>query len=268
MLRILFWNINNNDLSNHIINIVVSNDVDIVILAESVFSEDIFISELSRFTRNPFHRVSGFSKLKTFCNSRVKIKPFQDTGRISIYRLFTSPGFDIIIAAIHLQSKMYQNETEQIFSAVRLREIIEKAEKENGHSRTIVVGDFNMNPFEPGMVGADCLNSVIDKKIAERRSRIIQGENRKYFYNPMWNFLGDMTKGPPGSYYYNSGRQINYYWNLFDQILVRPDLLDFFDFNTINIVTETGGVSLLSDSGKPDKIKISDHLPLMFSLNV
>ena len=50
---------------------------------------------------------------------------------------------------------------------------------------------------------------------------------------------------------------------MFDQILIRPDLLDFFKTNNLEIVTEIRGISLLSASGKPDKIRASDHLPII-----
>ncbi len=268
MLNILFLNINRNNLSSLIANLVDERKIDLLILAESKIDNEKLLYRLEECSERSFYKVPGFSKLQTFVSLGKKLKPFQDAGRISLYRLFVSPGFEILIVAVHLQNKLHQNETEQIFSGVRLRQLIEKAEKHLGHSRTIVIGDFNMNPFEPGLVAADSLNAVMDRNIAERRTRIIQREKRKFFYNPLWNHFGDSKPNPPGTYYYDSGSQVNYYWNMFDQILIRPDLLNFFQPENFKIVTKIQKVSLLSGSGKPDKMRISDHLPIIFSLDI
>ncbi len=55
---------------------------------------------------------------------------------------------------------------------------------------------------------------------------------------------------------------------MFDQVLIRPDLLDFFQIDSLKIITEINGISLLSDFGRPNKSKGSDHLPILFSLNL
>ena len=46
----------------------------------------------------------------------------------------------------------------------------------------------------------------------------------------MWGFLGDNGCGNvSGTMYYNSSDAINYYWHLYDQVLIRPELIDTFD---------------------------------------
>jgi hypothetical protein len=83
------------------------------------------------------------------------------------------------------------------------------------------------------------------------------------FYNPMWKFLSN--EAPPyGTYFYDSGGIVNYYWHIFDQVIMRPQLIEAFDDDSLSIVTQIGGTSLLA-KGKPDK-QYSDHLPIFFSL--
>ena len=84
----------------------------------------------------------------------------------------------------------------------------------------------------------------------------------------MWGYLGDISDGPPGTYYYDSGMQVNLYWNMFDQVLIRPELLDVFEVEGLRILTDAGGKSLLAGSGKPDVSIGSDHLPILFKLNI
>ena len=78
------------------------------------------------------------------------------------------------------------------------------------------------------------------------------------FYNPMWNLLGDFQY-PPGTYYYKSSQEKTEFWNIFDQVMIRPQLRNRFVDTSLKIITETETTSLV------DK-KISDHLPIVFEV--
>jgi hypothetical protein len=125
-----------------------------------------------------------------------------------------------------------------------------------------------MNPFESGVVGAEGLHAVMDQRIARKISRTVRGEEKFFFYNPMWSYLGDYPSGPPGTYYYSSSRQVNFFWNMFDQVIIRPELLEFFDQGSLRILTLAGSTNLLNSSGVPDTKISSDHLPIMFGLEL
>ncbi|MSU02140.1 endonuclease/exonuclease/phosphatase family protein [Tissierella pigra] len=128
---------------------------------------------------------------------------------------------------------------------------------------TLVMGDFNINPFEDSMVNADTLHALSSKNIAKKIRRIVYEESYDMFYNPMWNKLGD--ENGDGTYYYNSSQITNYYWNILDQFIVRPEIADIVNVNDIKIITQVGKYILKKDSGIPDK-GISDHFPLYFKL--
>ncbi len=84
-------------------------------------------------------------------------------------------------------------------------------------------------------------------------------------YNPMWRFFGERADGPPGTHFYAAGgKPIAYFWNMFDQVLVRPDLIDALV--EVAIIDRIGGTSLLNAAGQPDVGVGSDHLPLVFVL--
>ncbi len=51
-------------------------------------------------------------------------------------------------------------------------------------------------------------------------------------------------------------------------VLLRPDLMDRFPSEELRILTEDGDSSLLSPSGLPDKAAGSDHLPVLFKLDL
>jgi hypothetical protein len=123
-----------------------------------------------------------------------------------------------------------------------------------------------MNPFEVGVVGSEGLHAIIDRRIVAEGSRIVRGEACRYFYNPMWSMLGDAGSEPPGTYFYNSGTAVNYFWHMFDQVLLRPQLVNCLASDGIKIVTEIEGQTLLSEYGRPDLKRISDHLPVICRL--
>ena len=125
-----------------------------------------------------------------------------------------------------------------------------------------------MNPFEYGVVAADGLHALNDRGIVKKGFRNVEGKKRRFFYNPMWNYLGDVVQTPPGTYYFNSGKNINFYWYMFDQILIRTELLDAFGIESIKIITEVSGSSLLDNSGKPNIREGSDHLPVILKLDL
>ena len=125
-----------------------------------------------------------------------------------------------------------------------------------------------MNPFEAGMVGAAGLNATMVRREALKESRTVQDKMYPFFYNPMWAHFGERDHKPQGTYHYDSHEHVTYYWNMFDQVLVRPGLLDQFPNEGVEIMTEAGGTSLLTASGRPNRTIGSDHLPLLFRLGL
>ena len=55
---------------------------------------------------------------------------------------------------------------------------------------------------------------------------------------------------------------------MFDQVLVRPDLIGKFMHGELKVLTAIGTDPLLKTSGIPDADLASDHLPLLFGLDV
>ena len=84
----------------------------------------------------------------------------------------------------------------------------------------------------------------------------------------MWAHLGERDGHPPGTYFYSHSEFVNYYWNVFDQVVVRPDLIDCFETERIKVLTAVGNTSLLQDDGRPDARNFSDHLPLLFEIEL
>lgn len=271
MITFLFWNINKKPLLESITWLVHNHNIDVLILAESELNETHLLKSLN-LPGEPC-----FSIMPPGLPSRIKIysrfssrfiKPIEDTGDIAIRQIMPPIGLDMLLVVTHLQSKLYQKEQDQILNCTRFARKIEEVENIVGHTRTLVIGDLNMNPFECGIVGAEGIHAVSDRRIAARGTRQVAGESRRFFYNPMWNYFGDAPPDPPGTYFYDTGTQVNLYWNLFDQVLIRPELLEVFSDENLRVVTEIGSRSLLSKSGRPDSNFASDHLLILLTLTL
>jgi len=175
-------------------------------------------------------------------------------------------GHSFILAAVHLPSKLRLDADDQAGLCSRWVREVREAEARVGHLRTVVIGDLNMNPFEAGIVGAEGFHAVSSRAVAARNTRTVLAEERMFFYNPMWSMLGDAL-GPPVTYYYGSNKPITYFWNTFDQVLLRPELAQHFAPGDVIVASSAGGESLLGPGGTPNK-RISDHLPVIATLRL
>ena len=265
-MNILFWNINKTYIPKHINRIIETENIDIVILAENPIPPDTLLTTLN-FNRASFYyaQSSGCRKLDVFTKfNHSYIKPISEYDRLSI-RLVSIPGTNpFLLAMVHMPDKRNWTDDDQMFECVRLADSIIKAEKELKNTYTMLVGDFNMDPFEKGIVSSKGLHAIMCKKIASEKSRIVQGEEYPFFYNPMWNFMGDETEGPVGTYYYRSAKHINYFWHTFDQVLLRPSFFNGSKLPHVKIIQLDLKEIKCEETGnkQPDHYPIAVNLPL------
>ncbi|MCB0061231.1 MAG: endonuclease/exonuclease/phosphatase family protein [Caldilineaceae bacterium] len=271
MTKFLFWNVARRNLSYIVANLATQHNIDVILLAEFTADPSEMLWRLNQLTSRPFdYAVSiGCEKIHVFTRfSRRFCPPVYETERLTVRHLRLPGLTDILVAAIHFPSKLNWNESSQVAESVKLATDIHHAEKKIGHTRTIVVGDLNMNPFEAGMVNANGLHGVMTRAIAQKGSRVVQGERYTFFYNPMWNLMGSLPPDMPGTYYRASSEHNVYFWNTFDQVLVRPSLLAHFDERQLEILHRDGDMLFLSKGGIPSKRIASDHLPIIFQLEL
>lgn len=95
-----------------------------------------------------------------------------------------------------------------------VRDFILRVENRFNHQYTVVCGDFNMNPFDEGLIKAKGFHAIMNKKIALKGKRKINDKDYSFFYNPMWGFLGNGVVS--GTMYYNSSDHINYFWHMYN----------------------------------------------------
>ena len=262
-MRFLFWNTNKNkDINEYIVDIVSQYKIDFIILAEYESCYNELLDELRNinilFSR---YNTAGCKRLVVFGNdSRVESSYQNKYASVQII------NNKYIICSLHLPSNLFSNTDER--SAI-IREIISEivdVERKKKTNNTVVVGDFNDSPYDKTCISGDTLHGLPVMDDAKRLSRIVNGTEYRMFYNPMWNFLGD-NEYPPGTYYRNSSDLIEPFWYLYDQVLLRPHLKDSFIDNSLKIVFETNSYLLIDNNKHPNK-HISDHLPIIFEIEM
>lgn len=272
MMTFLFWNINRKPIGKIIASLAVRHEVDVLMLAECTILPGDLLLELNRKSEIKYHLPDGERhKLVVYTRFRRDwVETIGNWPRFTIRQINLTKlgGPEILLAVAHSPSKRNWKDRSQDSECRELGNEIRKVEEDVGHRRTILVGDLNMNPFQGGIIAANGLHAVMDRKIAMRGSRTILSRRYPFFYNPMWGLLGDATEGPSGTYYFERAEHDMFFWNMFDQVLIRPDLLSYFRNEDLKILTEDGSMSFLSRKGLPDDSVASDHLPLLFKLHL
>ncbi len=265
-MNFLFWNVGKRSLSSALVALVQSTKTNVLVLAEYEDDDHAFLRALREREINYFALENiGCTRIKVFTDVEPScFRHKREADRYSI-REFSKPGYQpFLLALVHLQSKLHMSEQDQLQEAFYFRQEVEVAESESKNMNTIILGDFNMNPFEPGMISATAMNSLPCLRTAKSGSRFINGREHSFFYNPTWNLFGDLD-GVPGTYYYKSPSYNSFYWNMLDQVVLRPSIADRLDKKSLRIITKAGSLDLLDKNGRP---AVSDHLPIFFTLDL
>jgi hypothetical protein len=270
ILNGLFWNLGGADRAKLVAEAAAERQLDVIVLAESATEIDQYLSELEATTGLRYGSPDSVSgRLQVLSRSRelgLEEVHGSGSGRLTVRRLAFG-GTEFLFAAVHLVSKHNTDESSQQFEVQVLADEIRDVERRQSHSRTILVGDLNLNPFEHGVVAANGLHAMTTKVGVMDRSRMVQDREYPFFYNPMWGLLGDRTPGPPGSLFKRMSQQVSYDWNLFDQLLIRPDALRLVE-EDVELLTRVSETDLATRRGRPNRKTGSDHFPLFFRLTM
>jgi len=267
-MKVLFWNVNKNDCTSYICDLAMEMDLDVVILCENrEAQEGHTLRQLqSRVSKN-FFEADQFSpsprRFQVFGKDRRSgLQEKASFKRCNIHNFRGCSSGDILVALVHgADPRNYDIQHRNGYFSQALNNI-------NSHlaavdsQRLIVLGDFNLNPFDTGVAGVKGFNANMSKSCVRLKTRTFLDEKHDFYYNPMWSLLGDNSPGPPGTIY-DTSSQGAYGWNMFDQVLIHHSLLNIFD--GVKIVTQTEKLNFQTSVGLPDG-KISDHFPIIVTL--
>ncbi len=281
----LFWNLRGEQkttLSRRQPNLLRSigrlagKPVDVFVLAECPIDPSLIMSSLNEKARKKFSRIPSFSQRIAFF-SHIKEDDWIDryydgiNDRITAQEFLLGPPPGLLVVGAHLDAPTFQSLDDRAEKARALASEIKLIERDVGHSRTILVGDLNMNPYDPGLIQPSALHAAITRQLAISVQKLKVRKGYSSFYNPMWSCFGESryTEGqtikskPPGTYLFpNTEAPTNLFWNIYDQVLLRPEIMDYL--TSVEILDSDGQDSLVTKGGRPKVRTHSDHLPIYF----
>lgn len=260
MLNILFWNLHQNVLEELIAECIFENNIDIVVVAEF---QSIDFSVLEKQLGELYSHIVSIQddkKVAVIAKKTIAVSTLQQQARYNLYHVQTALN-KYVLAAIHLEDRKNYKTADRTFTIKALVNDICTTETSFECENTIVIGDFNANPYDEELLSKYSFNAVLFKKVIENNELTNPCSKKiKRFYNPIIHYISEDTE-MYGSYYYDNDYNTPY-WNCLDQVLVRKSLIN--NISHINYLKRIDSHDLLLNS-IPNR-SISDHLPLVVKL--
>ncbi len=270
-MRFLIWNMQRKSLSGYVHRLVRDHKFAIVVLVESPTNRSSLLKILRMEAR--YHCLKSHSRFVVFVRFKkdyaTRILPPIGNTRSDFWHIRHPREKKFLLCVVHGPDRRNYSPEKQALFFERLRENIEWCEtKINNHGSTIVVGDFNANPFESAIAGVAGLHAIPVSSVNGSHERSVYDKRYSFFYNPTWRCYGSHGSGILATHYHYKYDATELFWHMLDQVVIRPQLYPALIEKSLRIITEVGAANLLSSSGKPDTENGSDHLPLSFCLKM
>ncbi len=261
-MKFLFWNIQKKSLINEIAELISESGCNVYAFAES---SDETIEKVITLLINKYniacslYPTPGCSKIKLVVIGQVEnISLLNQAQHYSLIKI-SGQSNELIVGFVHFPSKLHHtlNQLRRISELFRNQILVE--EELHSISDTVVIGDFNVDPFEMPMVSFTGMAATNGIACSQRESVVCDGEENRLFYNPMWTLYSSHRERPGSHKYIRTGEDV-VSWHFLDQVLIRPSLIDRFKFESLALIKETQNYNYLNANQAP---KLSDHLPLM-----
>ena len=273
MTAFMVWNVGKKNLDSLVQSLVREHKIDVLLLVEfypagsgSTLSTLLLGDGLTR--RNISERFGVFTRH----GFGARMQPVTALGdRVEFWDWTPDQINHARFALVHgLDRRNNDDGTRRVFFR-RIADTIGGFEATT-HRRSMVVGDFNANPFESSILSSDGLHAIgIRKNINKTRRLVRLGDvDEDFFYNPMWRKYGQDAAMEAGAatHYWQNNQSSELFWHMLDQVVIRPEECDRFPEDQLRIVSTVGTVSLLSTDGSLDTTTGSDHLPVIFHWNL
>lgn len=267
---ILFWNIYKKNFIDILSEVIIENEIDIIAMAECEnLDVQILLNELHRqdYNMKLVEICPESPDIKLLAKNEIRITSKEEKKRFSTYKVWQNDDL-ILLTVLHLDSALYKEENARDFMAANICQQITKIEDEvygTKERKGIVIGDFNLQPYSYGIAGRSAFNATMSISKAKKKYRMFDDEKNLFYFNPIWKLMGDNTL-IQGSYYNNTDSQDkSIFWYAYDSILIRPYLIDKFNWDNFQYVSGTESHSLMKKE-TINKDDYSDHLPVKFEI--
>jgi hypothetical protein len=198
MPTFLVWNVQRKALAGHVVRLVQSARVDVLLLIEKPDPDGGLSAILAAngFALVPARQRFGlYTRLDSA--SFESVSPPEADERTDFWRFRLSETVSITLVAVHGPDRRNVDETARRLFFQRVHENVQAVEARAGHKRTVVVGDFNANPFEESVGGVQGLHAIPVRHVGGRDYRTVGRKDYEFFFNPMWSCYGGTKDRPP-----------------------------------------------------------------------
>lgn len=257
-MKLIYWNTNEFNEFNVFKELLEEYAPDILFTSES--SEEL----VTNFQID-FDSVGYINKENPGCE-RVKIFVRKNLScELGIQnKFFTSIIInDITIISVHFPSQMYHHLESLRDNLRKFRNRIDSEIGNSSEKSILIIGDVNVNPYEPAMINFDGFMATNSIKARNKIKTIDSDDAREPYYNPSWRLYSNNEFPGTKKFPRPSGSSYDIIeFHLLDQVLISNKLKDNIVEDKIEIVTSTSNYKLLNE--KYHRVDYSDHLPLLY----
>ncbi len=121
-----------------------------------------------------------------------------EAERSTAFEVQTPGRLPVLVVTCHLRSRLFAQNAhlDAYSSARRLAHFVEDVERRRKHSRTVLIGDLNFDPFDTAAVAIDALHGVPSRAVAAREKREIAGPCSSVLLQPVLELAGRRNTRP------------------------------------------------------------------------
>lgn len=251
-MDIYFWNINNSIESFELAQSIVDKQEETIFIISEFWKITDQI-DLSNTIHDHIHKRVG-----VITNENFRVN-FEESREYYLITSFNFNSIEIIICSVHFRAKNRGIDVQKRINNDTISQINESLSNFKT-SNKIIIGDFNIEPFDDSMINIFNFNSVSSLEHRTKLHKTYNEEDFDIYYNPFFSYQGDLSDGPPGTYFFEKETQTQP-WFIFDQALINSRFVENIDKKECNVLESLNGKNLCKESGRPNT-KYSDHLPI------
>lgn len=258
-MEFIYWNVNNNTNAIDLINTIDFETQQRVFAISEFWDIKERVDELSdSYDKDAWH---DEKRTGLIWSNSLNIKPYGGGQYHSVYKI-EYMGIDLLFVVVHLKSKLQPDSNEMNLHITQ--DILSELNKYK-NDNIIIMGDFNQNLCDR-ITNIYHVNSTNYYSAKERNYKTCENEIILKYYSPIQSFAGDLSPGPPGTYFYNNPIH-SQAWHIFDNALISYPLAKYINKKQCEIITNFDNFDLLTGNGRPNKKEYSDHLPIKIKLS-
>lgn len=268
-IKYLFWNVYKKNLIGPLLQVILENDIDIVALVET---QNLDIQGLINSLKLQYQEwksveICPEGDIRVLAKTNVHITPHKEDKRFATYKIDNEKEV-YLFNVVHLSSPMFMEESARDIRAINVSRILLKMEEDifkDSEFKSIIVGDFNLQPYSQGISSVYGFNATMSIIKARKKTRKVEGEQKYFYFNPTWKLMGDNQLAQGTYYSSNDQQEKSIFWYSFDEVLIRPFFIDRFSWEFFDIIEKTEMHKFMSKD-IINKVNYSDHLPLKFEI--